>query len=248
MLAQQKSSIVTTVREHLKNLGWEELRPFCWRGRLSQKTLDLKTETDPKQVRANKKLFPHLLREEWRQRAFTAWTSSTNRVAEAVKDLKYDEKWITKIRQRVYFEDGTGQTVMMGAFRSPASLRSANEEQKQCFWPGCSELGTQEHIVWGCHCVPTELNRPPRPSCPAERRLGWGDGSSWTSLEWIKCVAQFMWSCRYAESPWKVSMMAREQRLAMLPDTLSDAEGDDGSTGVSLDLSDRTEDFDVDFD
>ena len=37
--------------------------------------------------------------------------------------MKYEEKWITLNRNKVYEEDGTGQTVMLGAFYSPAAMR-----------------------------------------------------------------------------------------------------------------------------
>ena len=115
--------------------------------------------------------------------------------------MKYEEKWITLNRNRVYEEDGTGQTVMLGAFYSPAAMR--DPARNACIWEGCAELGTHDHICWQCPHRPKELRPPKTPADPLEKRLGWSRDGKWQSLEWLKYVAKEVWIQRYGhKSQW----------------------------------------------
>ncbi len=123
-------------------------------------------------------------------------------MAKLTVEFPYSEARAKKVRELFQAQDGTGQTVMVGTWMSPAALAASCEGiDGKCLW--CADLGHQDHICWECPSMPEELKKakPAKPEDPLKARLGWpkpGDKDAKT-LEWLKTVAQEVWSQRYQD-------------------------------------------------
>jgi len=102
--------------------------------------------------------------------------------------------------------NGLLRSILLGTFRSPATMEQMGAEDKQCRW--CrAHLGHRDHIFWEC------LQRPPggpeRPKCRLQARLGWpmaskDDNSHDTDeaiMTYMSMVAKTVLDERYGRDP-----------------------------------------------
>ncbi len=99
------------------------------------------------------------------------------------------------------------KTLLVAGFHSPGDVK-AQRNQPNCqvpaTWkdtcPWCDEVGTHEHIFWQCLRDPEAPNRPPRPICELQARLGWA--APGTKEEKQYCDSVLSWQCRCVEEVW----------------------------------------------
>ena len=71
------------------------------------------------------------------------------------------------------------RAISTGASFSPAALQNRIEEvATSCIWPGCTALGTFDHIAWCCPCRPHDVTIPPKPGEMLSSRFGWAVAGS----------------------------------------------------------------------
>jgi hypothetical protein len=67
-----------------------------------------------------------------------------------------------------------------------------------CVWPGCSQLGTFDHIAWSCPCRPIDLVIPPKPGEFLSSRFGWAITNRAVDnvavQAWLVRVQKVIWS------------------------------------------------------
>ncbi len=215
----------------MKQHGWREQNEFHWNHMESTQevVLEQTSPEGPKKAVLNRTA--HRIREAWRVDCYKKWQTTGGRVAKLAVDCPYTEKRAKKVRETFQMQDGTGQTIMTGAWMSPAALAAGCEGiDGNCLW--CTELGHHAHICWECPNIPEELKKekPPRPGDPLKARLGWpepGDKGI-KPLEWIKTVARQVWEQRYHDI-----RKAERRRARNKPD--EDKEEDPERIGVEAD-------------
>ena len=102
-----------------------------------------------------------------------------------------------KLRKTIE-SDAAARSVATLAAVSPAWFKDrAHIRSPQCIW--CSELGSWEHLCWSCEHSPLISHRPPFPSSPLIRRLGWTSGDQ-TVLLYMSHVQKALWQAHYGEN------------------------------------------------
>ena len=196
---KNSGGFVTNVRREMKKHGWQELHEFHWNHPALAQEINLEQVPEGKK-KATLNRSAHRIREAWRVDCYAKWQAAGSRVAKLAVECPYSEARAKKVRELFQAQDGTGQTVMVGTWMSPAALASCCEGiDGKCLW--CADLGHQEHICWGCPSTPEELkkSRPEKPEDPLKARLGWPKprDKETKALEWIMMVAQEVWTQRY---------------------------------------------------
>ena len=150
----------------LLSKGWSLVRPWVWSHDFAGVSVNL-LPCGPSLVSGRVGLAQHNIRTGWR-----AWCSNSGRHELRSLDLSPESfrsmSW-SSIRTWA-LSSGTANSVALGATVSPASFRVRRPELSLCPWPGCSCLGSWDHLAWCCPHRPCAL---PRPSSPWLARLGW---------------------------------------------------------------------------
>ena len=145
----------------------------------------------------------HKLQEAWRCMQWSIFVSKDRRDAKELQAEAYPEKLATTTRK--YLRQGTNNGrrahLFTGAFKSPFMLFKAgySASDGKCVWDGCQEIGTQDHIMWGCTCrgrgLEVRLQPRPKPRHKVTARLGWG--ATEEELIWMEAVVQHTWDIRF---------------------------------------------------
>ena len=142
----------------------------------------------------------HAARHAWRRERFLEWLNGNRHEAQSMIAQHgvlpilrgFHRQSLDKIRQHMQL--GPAQrSVLLGSVVSDSWLFEAGRrESAECCLCG-HERGSFEHLAWECRV--TRQTRCPRPVCPLEARLGWGNGA--TTLTHLASCVQLLWEDRY---------------------------------------------------
>ena len=218
----EKGTLQSLIEPYLQETGWKKKGPWRWEHHeLFDKhgwlELDLKEVVEPpeedidvKQHQKNrwntmKRNLSHKIRAGWRWKQWQDAKEGNSHANEVIKDVQYTEGFYM-------FASGwrlhpIAKTLLVAGFHSPGDVK-AQRNQPNCqvpaTWkdtcPWCDEVGTHEHIFWQCLRDPEAPNRPPRPICELQARLGWA--APGTKEEKQYCDSVLSWQCRCVEEVW----------------------------------------------
>ena len=108
----------------------------------------------------------HIVRDAWRAWCLQRHNASSRRDAalDCFGDTGYFRSIDWEATRKFAASCPQARTICTGGCNSPAALggRLAGVPLT-CVWPGCSQLGTFDHIAWSCPCRPIDLVIPPKP-------------------------------------------------------------------------------------
>ena len=218
----EKGTLQSLIEPYLQETGWKKKGPWRWEHHeLFDKhgwlELNLKEVVEPpeedidvKQHQKNrwntmKRNLSHKIRAGWRWKQWQDAKEGNSHANEVIKDVQYTEGFYM-------FASGwrlhpIAKTLLVAGFHSPGDVK-AQRNQPNCqvpaTWkdtcPWCDEVGTHEHIFWQCLRDPEAPNRPPRPICELQARLGWA--APGTKEEKQYCDSVLSWQCRCVEEVW----------------------------------------------
>ena len=174
--------------------GWSRVRNWVWEHALSSHTLDLSVASDPGALQ-------HIIRDAWRAWCLKRHMSSSRRDAQldCFGDHGYFRR-IDWIATRKFAASGPeARAISAGSCFSPAALGGRVEGiSTSCFWPGCQELGTFDHVAWSCPCRPVDVPIPPKPGEFLSSRFGWVVNQQAVDMvavqSWLVHVQKTLWS------------------------------------------------------
>ena len=136
----------------LASHGWDGTAEWKWTHSDSGCRLDLSSAGDIGQRQ-------HVVRDAWRTWCLRRHIASERRDADAAGYFRRIGWPATRKFAASYAE---ARTLACGATFSPAALggRMLHRPSTMCIWDGCTELGTFDHIAWGCPRRPCNIPKP----------------------------------------------------------------------------------------
>jgi len=197
---KEAKTLVGRVRKSMASDGWEEQAAFQWRHRLTEAEVHLMQHMDLSKEVTGK--IAHDLREGWRAEEWEKFRHATRRDSALLQAMPYDGVRAAAAR-KACTRDGWHRAVLLGTFRSPASMTHKDEKEQECPW--ChNHLGYHDHIFWSC---PQRPHGPRRPRCELQARLGWpmaADDSRETDeavMTYMSSIAKMVLDERYHKAP-----------------------------------------------
>ena len=174
--------------------GWVLRRPWIWHHDLTGHFLDLSVAGDAGAGQ-------HIVRDAWRAWCLQRHNASSRRDAalDCFGDTGYFRSIDWEATRKFAASCPEARTICTGGCNSPAALggRLAGVPLT-CVWPGCSQLGTFDHIAWSCPCRPIDLVIPPKPGEFLSSRFGWAITNRAVDnvavQAWLVRVQKVIWS------------------------------------------------------
>ena len=190
-----KLGVSASLNKQFERMSWLRIAPWTWRHAITDKVISLDPshcEFDP-----TSGLMNHRLREGFRAHSFEKFKNAKRNDSDICATVAYCETRC-KAARRLSEHSSHSFAILTGGYVSRASYARGSGHSELC--PHCQVVSSCDHEFWVCPHVPNLEQRPTKPTCPLQARLGWpcvSNNNSEAILAWQCQVRKFQLNHRY---------------------------------------------------